>query len=217
MKPAIPWILVGISIAVILYLVFRPVPVINNKDLIHKIDSMGNDNALLRKSLTAEFFNFSSYKDSTTHVIDSLQGKNIDLKTKIGLTQSEKQDLANEIINIQNHRTGSGTVFFSEIDSPCIQLARKVLADSLIIGDYQKNTERLIFTFNDAINHRDTIISHQQDLILSDSVLIAQQKDLYKLQETQLKKVQRQGKTSAWLARSLAVVSLVLGGILLNK
>jgi hypothetical protein len=208
LKSGLPWILLGIAIAVILYLVFRPLPVINNKDQIKQIETLTDANNLLRKSLNAEFFNFSSYKDSTTHVIDSLQGRNIDLKSRVNITEAEKQDLALQILN---HKPNES------IDSPCFELARKVLADSLIIGDYQKNTERLIFTFNDAVTHRDTIISHQQDLILSDSVLIAQQKDLYKLQEQQLKKVQRQGKTSAWLARSLSVVALVLGGILLTK
>lgn len=208
MKASYAWILLGVAIAVILYLVFRPIPVINNKDLIRKVDSLGNDNTLLRKSLAAEFFNFSHFKDSSTKVIDSLLGRNRAIKQVVTGLQKDKADLANQILNRKPNES---------IDSPCIELARKVISDSLIITDYQKNNELLISGFSNMIGKRDSLITHQQKLILSDSILIAQQKDLYTLQEKQLKSVQRQGKTSAWLARSLAVVALVLGGILLGK
>ncbi len=208
MKTALPWILLGITITIILYLVFKPIHSVDNKDLIHKVDSTEKENKFLHQFVNAQLNNFSHYKDSTTHVIDSLQGRNIDLKSIINIANQDKRDLANQII----HRIPN-----ESIDSPCVELARKVISDSLTVIDYQKNTDRLIFSFSDAVSKRDTIIRQQQSLILSDSILISGQKDLYKLQENQLKKSQRQAKTSAWLGRSLAVVSLVLGGILLAK
>ena len=208
MKASYAWILLGVAIAVILYLIFRPLPVIDNKQAIKTIDSLKKENDLFRASLSAQFNNFRVFKDSSTHIIDSLQGRNIDLKSVLNITEAEKQDLAKEILNHKPQES---------IDSPCFELARKVLADSLLVIDYQKNTDRLIFSFNQGIDRRDSLIERQQWLIISDSVLINTQHDLYTLQEKQLKKVQRQGKTSAWLARSLAVVSLVLGGILLSK
>jgi hypothetical protein len=208
MKASYAWILLGIAIAVILYLVFRPLPVIDNKQAIKTLDSLKKENDLFRSSLSAQFNNFRLFKDSSIHVIDSLEGRNIDLKSVLNITEAEKQDLALQILNHKPEQS---------IDSPCLELARKVLADSLLVIDYQKNTDRLIFSFNQGIDKRDSLIERQQWLIISDSVLINTQHDLYTLQEKQLKKVQRQGKTSAWLARSLAVVSLVLGGILLSK
>jgi hypothetical protein len=145
MKASYAWILLGIAIAVILYLVFRPLPVINNKDQIHRIDSLNNDNNILRKSLTAEFFNFSHFKDSSTKVIDSLIERNHVLNIDTRALQQDKQILAEQILN---HNPGES------IDTPCIELAKKVIADSSVILDYQKNAERLIFTFSDAVNNQ---------------------------------------------------------------
>lgn len=204
----LPWLLLGIAIAIILYLAFRHTPIINNKEDIRRLDSTEKDNKFLRQFVNAQLNNFAHYKDSTTLVIDSLMGRNAAIKEDWRITEKINQSLADQIIHRQPGQS---------IDSPCIELAKKVLSDSAVIISYQHNTDQLLSTFADALNKRDTMINHQQRLLLSDSVLIGQQKSLYVTQEKQLKQVQRQGKTSAWIARSLAVAALVLGGILLSK
>lgn len=205
------WILATIFGMILIYLIFRPVPTFDNGAAIKVIDSLSKDNAALRIALRETEKVKGKAIDSLTKASDSLGDRGIVLQDKLEAAVDKAYSLAKqyEYYKLHNDKVSS--------DSACNLLAKQVILDSGTIAGYISNTNRLVFTFNEAIAQRDSVNLQQKDLILSDSVLISKQGNLITTQEAQLKKVTKTGKVFAWIGRALFVIAVSEGVALAIK
>ncbi len=198
----LPWILLVIGICVIIWLVFRPVPGVDNKAAVHTIDSLTGENKALRKALNATEATYKPKIDSLTSVSVSVGLDNDILSGQVSNLLRVNSKLSENYEILRN----SG----QPIDSICELAMRRIPIDSAIITNYQENNSHLIAVLGQVSSSKDSIILAQHRLILSDSILIQNQASLNKTQEQQIKKIQSTAKLNAWLARSLAVTAGVL-------
>jgi hypothetical protein len=201
------WILVGLLSGVILYLIFRPVPKIDDTALIKTKDSLLSINKGLREQLTNFAYQSAIQVEGLNHKSDSLQAQNSVLKFKNDISYDQKVSLAKQI---QYYKSHADTISY---DSACDLLAKQVINDSVIMRQYEINTGKLIENFTQGINDRDSLINFQSGLIVSDSLLISAQNKLNDTQQAQLNKMTKRAKLNAWLARTGAVA---VGALLIS-
>jgi hypothetical protein len=198
------WILVGLMSALILYLIFRPVPVNDNSAAFKTIDSLNSINKGLRNQLTNFAYQFSIESEGLKLKNDTLIAKNDILKFKNDVAYDQNYSLAKQIQYYEAHQDTAS------YDSACDLLTIRVINDSVTIQDYQINTDKLVQNFSQQINDRDSMIAYQSNLIVSDSLLIKAQGKLNGTQQVQLEKMTKRAKLNAWLARAGAVAIGVL-------
>jgi uncharacterized membrane protein YgaE (UPF0421/DUF939 family) len=114
------------------------------------------------------------------------------------------QSLAKQV---QYYKAHKDTVSY---DSACDKLALQVINDSVVLQEYIINTDKIVHNFTEQILDRDSMITYQSNLIVSDSLLIKAQSKLNTTQQAQLVKSEKRAKLVAWIARGLAVTSGVL-------
>jgi hypothetical protein len=198
----LPWILLVIGICVIIWLIFRPVPSTDNKQALHTIDSLTQENLAYKHALNATE---ATYKPK----IDSL----VNISVSVGLDNDILSGKITDLLNTNSKLSENYEILRNSgqpIDSICELAMRRIPIDSAIIVHYQENNSHLIAVLGQVSSAKDSIILAQHRLILSDSVLIQNQATLNKTQETELKKIKASAKVNAWLARSLAVTAGVL-------
>lgn len=198
------WIVTGLLAAVILYLVFRKVPVNDNAQAFKTIDSLTVINKSLNGQLTNFAYQYGMNQLELTHQKDSLLAQNDFLKLRGDAAYQSNQSLAKQV---QYYRVHKDTIAY---DSACDRLALQVINDSVVLSDYILNTDKLVQNFTGQILDRDSMITYQSNLIVSDSLLIKAQSKLNTTQQAQLKQMTKRAKLTAWIARGLAVTTGVL-------
>ena len=202
---ALPWILLGL---VILWLILRPAKAPDNSRAEATIDSLLKVNLSLRKALNTTESVYQPKIDSLQKASDSLGIQGSVLSDKIDNLLEENSRIR------QAYEIAMGS---SPIDSICDIAMKRMPIDSATIASYQHNTDHIITTLGGIIAGKDSIILSQHALIMSDSVVIVQQRALNGLQEKQLKTAENKSKITAWLARSLALSTAILAIIVAVK
>lgn len=205
------WLIAIIAVGIIVWLVLRPPATPDNSRQQHYVDSLLGSNGQLRSDVELQYNDHLRYKDSATRVIDSLEGRNTEIKTHANIVLAQNLSLARKI---QYYQQINDT---EQFDSSCLVLASRVIDDSVLIQDYQHNTDKIINSFGDLVNHQDSLIMAQHGLILNDSLTIIAQKDLNQTQAKEITRLVKRGKITTWIGRSLAVVAAVLTIGLLTK
>lgn len=199
------WILTGLLAAVIIYLLFfRPVPNTDNAAAYRKIDSLTAD----RDQAKTLLFNYAY--EATIRETD------LQIKNKTLLTQNDFLKLKNDATGQSNVSLAKQVQYYREhqdtaaYDSSCDLLAKQVIDFDVERKDYQINTDKLIQNFSEQINDRDSMITYQSYLIVSDRKLDSAKTKLITTQQGQLVKANKETKLLTWIARGLAVTSGVL-------
>lgn len=205
------WILSGLLIGVILYLIFRPVPVIDNSAEIKTIDSLkvivkAKDDALVDISYRANI-EIGTLKND----LGLLLAKNDVLKFRFDVNYDEKLSLANQVKYYEAHKDTAA------FDSACDLLATKVINDSVTLKEYEINTDKLIANFSQGIEDRDSLITFQSNLIVSQKDLIKEQSKLNSTQSGQLVTITRRAKLNGTLAKIGAIAVGILAIVVATK
>lgn len=199
------WIGLGITTAVIIYLLFfKPIPNTDNSAAIKSIDSLGKINKQLNGQLTNFAYQYGIMEVALEDQNKTLLTQNDFLKLKTTATSQANVSLAKQV---QYYKANEDTTSY---DSACDLLAKQVIDYDLERKDYQINTDKLIQNFSEQINDRDSMIVYQSNLIVSDSLLIKAQGKLNNTQQGQLNTLNKRVKLLTWVGRGLLVTSGVL-------
>lgn len=205
------WVIATILAIWLLYILFRPITVPDNKVLQRKIDSLYKVNAELRANAANIVFEQQQKIDSLTEETDKLVDQKENIEDKVDALQERNSTLYNEYMYAKKHNDRDRT------DSLCDIVMKKHYNDSATIALYMQTTNKLIFNCNEKLIAALEINKAQGLVIKSDSVLIANQKKLNEKQTADIKKLSRQKKAVTWVGRTFALTTLILGAILISK
>lgn len=210
------WLLLGVAVVILLWLVFRPAPSTDNSALIKSRDSLLVINKGLRKTLQQTVNLKQPQIDSLLKLNDSLQDYGTDLQDKLDDAHAENRRLANNIIiSMQHHAVmfkvdGDPEMHVLD-DSDCYKLALQVIADSAQEENLKEVHYRQVLGLVKTITDQDSIIVGQHNLIISDSLVQSKQLTLSDVQEKQIKKLKNRLSVTKVGAGILIIGSFILG------
>ena len=204
------WVLVGILLLMLLYVLFRPAPSIDNSAAQKTIDSLISVNIRLR--------NINNISDSTKQVaIDSLAKLSDDLadqavedRDHIDALNSTNTTLYNDYQYAKAHKDAP------RVDSLCDIVVAKMKIDSAIVSEMMQHSNDAIHNLSSQIFLQNQELTGDHELLENDSLLIAKQIALNKTQETQLTKQAKNSKVKT-VAAGILIVAAFIGGVLIAK
>jgi len=204
-KTYLGWIISGLLLGVIIYLLFRPVPVPDNHILQNRVDSLAKVDNAKDSALMALQARLTPKDDSLTKLVADLQDQ---AALNVNIMDGHEEIIYSLSKQVQYYKAKEDRGAY---DSACDLLAKKVISDSLIVRTYQENENHIIQSMGSLISDKDSIIVTQQSVIIEKSALIAAQKTLNETQTKQIKKLSSTGKVFAWVGRALFVIAVAEG------
>jgi|GEM_PF-4549131 hypothetical protein len=208
------WLLSGILICILLWLLFRPAPTTDNTAALKTIDSLTTENVRLRKIMEGTVDREKPQIDSVLKLNDSLLDYQASLQNRIDISDEQNISLSHVIQDLRKQIPVD--INSTAYDSACDLLAKNAENDSLLHKLHEQNLQRVIIGYTKAVDDQDSIIVGQHNLIINDSLLISHQAPLIITQQSQIKKLQKQNKV-AKIAGGILIVIAFIGGVLIAK